>query len=102
MWNSKERMTKKEYLKYNNPEAFDLLGNLIKPGDTVVINNNNDSIPRIGVVNHFTECGQLAIVVTNTSTYLGKPYIIEDKYYRLANKVVKIKDGYKGNNKNKS
>lgn len=33
-------MTEREYRKYNNPNAFDLQGKLIKPGDTVVFNNN--------------------------------------------------------------
>lgn len=98
MYNSKERMTKKEYLKYNNPEAFDIQGKHVKPGDTVVVNNNYCSTPRLGVVAHYTENGNLAICYNGTS-YSGK--VIKCWCYRPASKVVKIKNGYRSKNKNK-
>lgn len=47
-------MNKREYLKYNNPTAFDLRGKHVKPGDTVVVNNNYRSAPFFGVVDHYT------------------------------------------------
>lgn len=54
-------MNKREYLKYNNPEAYDLLGNPIKPKDIVIINAQYGTVPIIGMVDHFTETGGLAI-----------------------------------------
>lgn len=98
MWNSKERMTKKEYLKYNNPEAFDAQSKHVKPGDTVVINNNYLSIPLIGVVDHYTETGNLAICYDWTS-YTGN--VIKCWFYRPAYKVIKLKNGHRSKNKNK-
>lgn len=89
-------MTKKEYLKYNNPEAFDVQGRPIKPGDTVVINCNYFSTPRIGVVQHFTATGRLAIL------YDFRNFVNATKMwaYREPRKVVKIKNGHKNTNKN--
>lgn len=99
MWNSKKRMTKREYLKYNNPEAFDIQGKYVKPGDTVVVNNNYYSTPLIGVVDHYTETGNLAVCY-NWISYRGN--VVKCWLYRPANKVVKIKNGHRSKNKNKS
>lgn len=98
MYNSKERMTKREYVKYNNPEAFDVQGNHVKPGDTVVVNNYYSHTPTIGVVDHYTESGNLAILY-NWTSYDGT--VQKCWYYRHANKVVKLKDGHRSKNKNK-
>lgn len=91
-------MTKREYLKYNNPEAFDVQGKHVKPGDTVVVNNNYCSTPSLGVVDHYTETGNLAIYY-NWTSYSGRIY--KCWHYRPANKVVKIKNGRRSKNKNK-
>lgn len=91
-------MTKKEYLKYNNPEAFDMQRKPVKPGDTVVINNHHGSAPYIGIVDHFTECGKLAIIYG----YNWRSSTIECYAYREPRTVIKIKDGNKSNNKNRS
>lgn len=91
-------MTKREYLKYNNPEAFDVQGKLVKPGDTVVVNNNYCSTPFVGVVDHYTSIGKLAICHDRIS-YNG--IVIKCWFYRPANKVVKIKNGYRSKDKNK-
>lgn len=90
-------MTKKEYQKYNNPEAFDIQGKPIKPGDTVVINNHYGSAPYIGIVNHFTECGNLAI----TYDYSWRSSTIKCHAYRMPRTVIKIKDGNNTTNQNK-
>lgn len=91
-------MTKREYLKYNNPEAFDVQGKHVKPGDTVVVNNNCYTIPLLGIVSHYTETGNLAIYY-NLTTYRGN--VIKCWFYRPAHKVVKIKNGRRSKNKNK-
>lgn len=92
-------MTKREYLKYNNPEAFDLQGKPIKPGDTVVINNNYTRTPFIGVVDHFTENGNLAIIYDWTN---WKGVVVKCNAYRGPRHVVKIKDGNKSKKQNRS
>lgn len=102
MWNSKIRMTEREYLKYNNPNAFDKLGKPVKPGDTVVINNHYGAAPYVGVVDHFTQSGSLAICydwVAYCSE--GKSHTMKGWAYRDSSLVVKIKNGSKGNFKNK-
>lgn len=92
-------MTKREYLKYNNPEAFDLQGKPIKPGDTVVINNNYTRTPHIGVVDHFTESGNLAVIYD----WIGwKGKVVKCNAYREPRHVVKIKDGNKSKEQNRS
>lgn len=85
-------MTKKEYLKYNNFEAFDLQGKPIKPGDTVVIHNHYGSAPHIGVVDHFTPTGKLAIIY-NCKNWKG--VVVKCNAYRASKLVIKIKDGNK-------
>lgn len=95
-------MTKREYLKYNNPEAFDLLGKPIKPGDTVVFNNNYESTPRVGVVDHYTEYGNAAILYDYTYTsYRGGRTTCKCWAYRPTRKVVKLKNGHRSKIKNK-
>ena len=89
-------MTRREYLKYNNPEAFDIQGKPVKPGDTVVINNHYGSAPYIGIVDHFTESGNLAI----TYDY-GWGSTIKCRAYRMPRTVIKIKDGNNTTNQNK-
>lgn len=83
-------MNKKEYLKYNNPFAFDKLGKSVKPGDTVVINNHYGTGPYIGIVSHYTQSGLLAIIYEH-KYFNGKSY--KGKAYRKANTVVKLKSG---------
>lgn len=87
-------MTKKEYLKYNNPSSFDAQGNPVKPGDTVVINNHYGTAPYIGVVDHFTPTGQLAIKY-DWIHWNGSP--VKCNAYRNSRSVVKIKDGTESN-----
>lgn len=94
-------MTRKEYSKYNNPYAFDMRDKLVKPGDTVVINGNYYATPKIGVVDHYTESGKLAIVYNYTSRYNGKLRTYKCMAYRDSSKVVKIKNGNKSRNKDK-
>ena len=93
-------MTKREYLKYNNPDAFDKLGKPIKPGDTVVINSYYYSSPHIGIVDHFTQGGRLAIY---WGTYHTRKNVLYGKCwaYRDPSSVIKIKNGNKNYHKNK-
>lgn len=95
-------MTEREYLKYNNPSAFDKLGKPIKPGDTVVINNHYGASPYIGVVDHFTQSGNLAVCYDWVSHYRGKPSIMKCWAYRPSEQVVKIKNGNSRKNKHKN
>lgn len=81
-------MTKREYLKYNNPNAFDKLGKLIKPGDTVVVNNHYGTSPYIGVVDHFTQGGKLAVCY-DWINWQGR--IVKCWAYRIPNTVIKLK-----------
>lgn len=86
-------MTKREYLKYNNPTAYDKLGKHVKPGDTVIINSNYYSVPFIGKVSHYTQTGKLAI-------QYGLKYgssTTKCWAYRDSNKVIKFKNGRKNN-----
>lgn len=94
-------MTKKEYLKYNNPEAFDMQGKPIKPGDTVVINNHYGASPYIGVVDHFTQSGALAVLYEWVSSYGSKPRTVKSWAYRNSRTVIKIKNGNNRKNKHK-
>ena len=94
-------MTKREYLKYNNPEAFDKQGKPIKPGDIVVINNHYGVSPYIGVVDHFTQSGKLAVCYDWVSRYGSKPHTINCWAYRISRTVIKIKNGNSSKNKYK-
>ena len=91
-------MTRKEYLKYNNPDAFDMQGKPIKPGDTVVINSYYGTTPYIGIVDHFTEGGKLAVIYD----YNWGNSTIKCHAYRKPKTVIKIKNGSKSNSKNRS
>lgn len=81
-------MNKREYLKYNQ-DLQDMQCKPIKPGDTVVINDNYGSKPHIGKVDHFTESGNVAVAVA--STWRGGPYTWWA--YRYPSKVLVIKKG---------
>lgn len=91
-------MTRKEYLKYNNTEAFDALNKPIKIGDTVILNNYFGTTPYIGIVDHFTESKKLAILYT-CCVCKGKNCI--RWFYRFPNTVIKLKNGNKSNSENK-
>ena len=91
-------MTKKDYLKYNNPEAYDMQGKPIKPGDTVVINNHYGSAPYVGVVDHFTQSGQLAIIYD----WNNCGQTVKRRAYRVPRLVLKIKDGTESNSEDRS
>lgn len=95
-------MTKKEYLKYNNPTAYDKLGKHVKPGDTVVFNNHYEASPNVGVVNHYTPNGKLAISFDYTKVWNGQQYTNRCWTYRYSNTVIKIKNGHKFTSKNKN
>ena len=95
-------MTQREYLKYNNPEAYDMQGKPIKPGDTVVINNDYYANPIIGVVDHFTQSGKLAVLYDWVSHYGGTAHTVKCWAYRPSRQVVKLKDGHKSNSKHRS
>ena len=95
-------MTLKEYLKYNNPNAFDMQGKLIKLGDTVVINNNYYANPLIGVVDHFTQNGRLAILYDWVSRYGCTARTVKRWAYRPSEQVIKLKNGNKNNSKHRS
>lgn len=83
-------MTEREYLKYNNPSAFDKLGKPIKPGDTVVVNNHYGTSPYIGVVDHFTRSGKLAVCYD----WIGwQGRTVKCWAYRIPNTVIKLKSG---------
>lgn len=94
----KVHLTRKEYLKYNNPYAFDVQHKLVKPGDTVVINDNYRSTPIIGIVDHYTQTGNLAIQYEWDLQYTNPSHIVKVWAYRPANKVIKIKNGNKNKN----
>lgn len=83
-------MTEREYLKYNNPSAFDKLGKSIKPGDTVVINSYYGTSPYIGVVDHFTRSGKLAVYYDWMS---WRSRVMKCWAYRIPNTVIKLKSG---------
>lgn len=96
-------MTKKEYLKYNNPTAYDKLGKHVKPGDTVVFNNHYEASPNVGVVNHYTPNGRLAILFDYIFAWKGQQqYTTKCWAYRYSNTVIKIKNGHKFTSKNKN
>lgn len=88
MCNSKKIITKREYLKYNQ-NLQDMQCKPIKPGDTVVINNNYGTKPYIGKVDHFTESGNVAVKVK--SNYNNKSYIWYN--YRAPSNILVIKKG---------
>lgn len=84
-------MTRREYLKYNT-QAKDMLGKDLKPGDTVVINNNYTRTPYVGTLDHFTESGNCAI------KYLWRVYKGKEYYcwaYREPCTVIKLRSGRK-------
>ena len=85
-------MTKKEYLKYNQ-EMFDKQGKRINPGDIVVINNHYGSDPYIGIVDHFTDSGRVAVLYDWYSR-CQKGYV-KCWAYRYPNTVIKISNGKK-------
>lgn len=85
-------MTEREYLKYNNPSAFDKLGKPINPGDTVVVNNHYGTSPYIGIVDPFTRSGKLAVCY-NWMGWQG--IIVKCWAYRIPNTVIKLKSGRK-------
>lgn len=82
-------MTKREYIKYNQ-DVKDCQGKPIIPGDTVVINNNYSATPFIGVVDHFTESGNVAVLYDWTT---WKGMIVKYWAYRRPCTIVKIKSG---------
>lgn len=88
--NNNTKMTEKEYLKYNNPSVFDKLGKPIRPGDTVVINNHYGTSPCIGVVDHFTQNGRLAILY---DWQAWKGTVVKLWAYRVPRTVIKLKSG---------
>lgn len=94
-------MTKREYLKYNRDDVYDMLDNQINVGDIVIFNTYCRSQPYIGIVDHFCESGRLAIRYTYTYGSLKKM-----RYkvwaYRYPNNVIKFKNGNKSKYKNKS
>lgn len=93
-------MTKRDYLKHNW-EVNDMQGNIIKPGDTVVVNNHYASSPIVGIADHMTESEKLAIIYTVPQTlHSGTSYPMDCWAYRSPKRVIKIKDGNKSNNKN--
>lgn len=88
-------MTKREYLKYNR-EMYDMQGQRLYPGDTVVINNNYGARPDIGKVSHFAPSDRVAVKVPHTR--IGdKEYYYNN--YRKPENILKIKDGNKDSNK---
>lgn len=91
--NSGTKMTKREYLKYNNPEAFDMLGKPVKVGDTVVINNNYYATPIVSVVDHFTESGNIAVIYDYKFYRAGKLETCKCWAYRFPRTIVKLKNG---------
>lgn len=91
-------MTKRDYLKYNQ-HAADMLGNSIKVGDTVVVNNPYRAYPKVGEISHFTATGRVAIKYT-WKNYAGD--YNGGYFYRLPNNIVKIKDGDSFTDKDKT
>lgn len=92
------KINKKEYYKYNNPEAKDMLDVPINIGDTVVVNNYYYNKPIIGTVDHFTESGKLAILYKWKEHKSCEPIYLS---YRKPYNVVKLKDGNQTTNKDK-
>lgn len=82
-------MTKREYIKYHQ-EIRDCQGKLLVPGDVVVINNNYSSNPYIGVVDHFTESGNVVILYDWTD---WRCRIVKCWAYRRPSTVVKLRSG---------
>lgn len=92
-------MTKKEYLKYNRDDVYDMLGNQINVGDIVIFNSIYISSPHIGTVDHFCDSNRLAIhfdyhYPSNRDTKLWA--------YRYPHNVIKFKNGNKSKCKDKS
>lgn len=82
-------MTKREFMKYNQ-EVYDKQGKRINPGDIVVINNNFETTPFIGVADHFTESGNVAVLY-DWCGWKGK--VVKCWAYRLPRKVIKLRSG---------
>lgn len=85
-------MTKKEYMKYNQ-EMYDKQGKRINPGDIVVINNHYGSDPYIGIADHFTDSGRVAVLHDWWSRWAKKYY--KCWAYRYPDTVIKISNGKK-------
>lgn len=77
-------MTKKEAEKYNK-EVYDMVGNRLYPGDTVVIPGSYYHELYIGVVRHFAEKSVIVDV-------WGSAYGTAFKAQREPRKLLKIKD----------
>lgn len=84
-------MTRREYLKYNT-QAKDMLGKDLKPGDTVVINNNYTRTPYVGTLDHFTESGNCAIKYM-WMVFKGREY--HCWAYREPCTIIKLRSGRK-------
>lgn len=82
-------MTQREYLKYNQ-EMYDKQGKRINPGDIVVINNNYEADPYIGVADHFTEGGNVAVCY-DWAGWKGK--IVKCWAYRRPRTIIKLRSG---------
>lgn len=76
-------------MKYNQ-EVCDKQGKRINPGDIVVINNNYTATPYIGVADHFTASGNVAVLY-DWAGWGGK--IVKCWAYRRPNTIVKLKSG---------
>lgn len=87
-------MTRREYMKYHQ-EMKDCKGNTIIPGDTVVINNHYGSTPHIGVADHFTENGNVAVSY-DWIDWRGK--IIKVWAYRKSGTIIKLRSAGGRNN----
>jgi hypothetical protein len=88
-------MRKREYLKYNQ-KMYDMQGQRLYPGDTVVINNNYGAKPDIGEVSHFVPSSRVAVKVLYARVG-DKDYYYNN--YREPGNILKIKDGNKDSNK---
>lgn len=82
-------MNRKEYMKYHQEMKY-YTGKPIIPGDVVVINNNDRAFPYIGVVDHFTERGNVAILY-NWVGYKG--VIVKSWAYRKPTTIIKLRSG---------
>ena len=84
-------MRKRDYLKVNNPNAFDKLDQFVNIGSVVVFASYYYPPLNIGIVDHYTPSGKLAIKCKSPYHSIG-----EFMCYRDPETVVKISDKSKG------
>lgn len=82
-------------MKYNQ-EMYDKQGKRINPGNIVVINDHYGREPHIGVADHFTDSGRVAVIYDWWSKWAKRN--VKCWAYRYPSTVIKISNGKKRKN----